>query len=240
MNFEGMNQEQLVEVILKQTEELKATRELNEILKVKVEMEGKFGVYRDDAGEEKLQKELLYAKESKKSLVVTFVDFDNLKYVNNNFGHSEGNEYLISVVDIMKENIRGNDFIFKYGGDEFPAIYRVDRIKNLVVTNENFKIEYSSRFQDGDFRKKIQFMYSGRLQRVVFEFWGSSVEAVLDRIPSAKISKQYEGKYLIEAEVYGDGIIMWLLSQGSNVKVLSPQRLVDKIKAEVVKLNSLY
>lgn len=125
-------------------------------------------------------------------------------------------------------------------GYEFPAIYRVDRIKSLIVTDENFAIEYSSRFQDGDFRKKIQFMYSGRLQRVVFEFWGTSVEAVLDRIPTAKISKQYEGKYLIEAEVYGDGIIMWLLSQGGNVKVLSPQRVVDKIKVEIEKLNSLY
>lgn len=125
-------------------------------------------------------------------------------------------------------------------GYEFPAIYRVDRIKSLIVTDENFTIEYSSRFQDGDFRKKIQFMYSGRLQRVVFEFWGTSVEAVLDRIPTAKITKQYEGKYLIEAEVYGDGIIMWLLSQGGNVKVLSPERVVDKIKVEIEKLNSLY
>lgn len=125
-------------------------------------------------------------------------------------------------------------------GYEFPAIYRIDRIEKLIVTNDNFKVEYSKRFQDGDFRKRIQFMYAGRLQRVVFEFGGTSVEAVLDRIPTAKIVKQDQGKYLIEAEVYGDGIIMWLLSQGSNVKVLSPQRLVDKIKGEIEKLYSYY
>lgn len=125
-------------------------------------------------------------------------------------------------------------------GYEFPAIYRVDRIEKLKIMEEKFKVEYSKRFQDGDFRKKIQFMYAGRLQRIAFEFSGSSVEAVLDRIPTARIVNQGEGKYLIEAELYGDGIIMWLLSQGSNVKVISPQRLVDKIKEEVEKLYSYY
>jgi predicted DNA-binding transcriptional regulator YafY len=44
------------------------------------------------------------------------------------------------------------------------------------------------------------------------------------------------GISVIEAEVYGDGIKMFLLSQGSWVKVLAPQELVDEISDEIQKM----
>lgn len=160
MNFEGMSQEQLVEVILKQTEELKSTRELNEALKVKVEMEGKFGVFRDYVGEEKLQKELIYARESKKSLVVTFIDFDNLKYVNDNFGHTEGNEYLISIINIMKENIRGNDFIFKYGGDEFVVVFLGTTLNKVKKAWDRVLAAISGLNHNSDYSKSISYGFA--------------------------------------------------------------------------------
>ena len=47
-------------------------------------------------------------------------------------------------------------------------------------------------------------------------------------------------KYLIEAETYGDGIKMWLLSQGSWVKVTAPQEFVEEMRTEISKLSGLY
>lgn len=49
-----------------------------------------------------------------------------------------------------------------------------------------------------------------------------------------------DGKYLIEAETYGDGIKMWLLSQGAWVKVVSPAELVDEMKTEIEKMMEKY
>lgn len=51
-------------------------------------------------------------------------------------------------------------------------------------------------------------MYSGELQRITFEFSGPSLEAVLDRIPTAEIISDKDGVYKICAEVYGNGIQM--------------------------------
>ena len=48
------------------------------------------------------------------------------------------------------------------------------------------------------------------------------IEPVLDRLPTATILEQDFDKYVIEAEVYGKGIVMWLFSQSSSIKVLSP------------------
>ena len=46
------------------------------------------------------------------------------------------------------------------------------------------------------------------------------MEAVLDRLPTAKILEEKDGIYTISAEVFGKGIDMWLRSQGDMVEVI--------------------
>lgn len=104
--------------------------------------------------------------------------------------------------------------------DSFPTIYRIDRIKSMKILDERFHIPYSSRFEEGEFRKRIQFMYGGKLQKIKFRYSGSSVEAVLDRLPTAQILDETDGVYTISAEVFGKGIDMWLRSQGDAVEVI--------------------
>lgn len=102
--------------------------------------------------------------------------------------------------------------------DIFPTIYRIDRIKSFTVTEESFRVPYKDRFQEGEFRKRVQFMYGGRLQTVKFTYSGPSVEAVLDRLPTAEIIGEKDGVYTVRAEVFGSGIDMWLRSQGEYVE----------------------
>jgi hypothetical protein len=63
-------------------------------------------------------------------------------------------------------------------------------------------------------------MYGGKLRRVKFEYTGFSIESVLDRIPTAVVLDENEGRYIVSAEVFGDGIDMWLRSQGDKIKLL--------------------
>lgn len=104
--------------------------------------------------------------------------------------------------------------------DSFPTIYRIDRIKSLKILDERFHIPYSSRFEEGEFRKRIQFMYGGNLQKVKFRYTGTDIDAVLDRLPTAKILDEDNGVYTVSAEVFGKGIDMWLRSQGDQVSIL--------------------
>ena len=108
---------------------------------------------------------------------------------------------------------------FKEEETEFPTIFRVDRIKDMESTGNTFHIPYADRFKDGEFRKRVQFMYPGPLRRVKFTYSGPSVEAVLDRLPTAQILEEKDGVYTITAEAYGIGIDMWLGSQGDKVKL---------------------
>ncbi len=102
----------------------------------------------------------------------------------------------------------------------YPTVFRVDRIIKMENTKEKFQIPYSDRFNDGEFRKRVFFMYPGELKRIKFEYTGPSVEAILDKIPTAEIIKTEGSKYTLVAECYGKGIDMWLRTQGDSVKIL--------------------
>lgn len=54
-------------------------------------------------------------------------------------------------------------------------------------------------------------------ERIKFKYTGPSIEAVLDRLPTAKIVKKADDGYIMEAEVFGKGIEMWMRSQGEYI-----------------------
>lgn len=151
-----------------------------------------------------------------------YVEMDYLRTKDKNVVHrkvqpvailfSEYYFYLTAFID--DEEVRKD---FDVLNDSFPTIYRIDRIKSLKILDERFHIPYSSRFEEGEFRKRIQFMYGGKLQRVTFKYTGTDVDAVLDKLPTAKILDEEDGAYTISAEVFGKGIDMWLRSQGDLV-----------------------
>lgn len=125
--------------------------------------------------------------------------------------------YFYLTAFIADEEVRKD---FDVLNDSFPTIYRIDRIKSWKALDERFHIPYSSRFEEGEFRKRIQFMYGGKLQKVTFQYTGTDVDAVLDRLPTAKILNEEDGAYTIHAEVFGSGIDMWLRSQGNHVRIM--------------------
>ncbi|MBU5432191.1 YafY family protein [Intestinimonas sp. MSJ-38] len=110
---------------------------------------------------------------------------------------------------------------FENPDDLFPTIYRIDRIRSFRVTEEHFAVPYKDRFQEGEFRKRVQFMYGGKLEHIKFKYTGPSIEAVLDRLPTAEIVEQDEDGWLVTAEVFGKGIDMWLRSQGENIQTIN-------------------
>ena len=123
--------------------------------------------------------------------------------------------YLVAYIDGIDK-----DKAFQNPNDTFPTIYRVDRLKSIKVLNEHFAVPYNDRFEEGEFRKRIQFMYGGRLQKVKFRYSGADIDAVLDRLPTAQVLAEKEGVYIVSAEVFGSGIEMWMRSQGDNIKIL--------------------
>jgi len=134
-------------------------------------------------------------------------------------------------------------YLIAFKADEMPEnpiYFRVDRIKCITEHRRKFTKADTPAFDEGLLREQSLFMWPGKHRTIRFQFTGPSVQAALDKLPTARIIERKGSMYTLEAEVYGDGIKMWLLSQGSWVKVTSPAEFVDEMREEVEKMRKLY
>lgn len=146
-------------------------------------------------------------------------------------------EYYFYLNAYIVEKDESGKYVHKYN---YPAIFRIDRIKDYKQLDEKFKTVYTNRFEEGEFRKRIQFMYAGHLMTIKLKFYGENPEPILDRLPTARVVEQYDHECIIEAEVYGKGCLMWLLSQGDKVEILRPEKLRDEMKSTLQKMLERY
>lgn len=66
--------------------------------------------------------QLKVADRQKKGLFLLYADFDNLKKINDKFGHNEGSRALVETAKILKKHFRKSDIMARMGGDEFAII----------------------------------------------------------------------------------------------------------------------
>ncbi len=78
----------------------------------------------DDA----LEREAARADRGGTSLCIALIDIDNFKKINDAFGHQVGDIVLVHLVAIIRETIRANDLIGRYGGEEFLLLLPDSRI----------------------------------------------------------------------------------------------------------------
>ena len=129
---------------------------------------------------------------------------------------------------------------FEADGDAtIPKYFRVDRIKHITEHRKTFTVSDAPDFDEGLLRRRSLFMWPGKLRTIRFEYTGPSVQAALDKLPTAKIIDRCKNGYVLEADVYGYGIKMWLLSQG-GVKVLESAEFVEEIKKEIELMRNQY
>ncbi len=89
----------------------------------------------------------------KKRLLFLYIDMDNLKWINDNCGHKEGDRALITLSNILRNTFRNSDIIARMGGDEFVILVEstdgnekmlLDRLKeNIRHHNNKLTIDYN-------------------------------------------------------------------------------------------------
>jgi len=114
------------------------------------------GIYNRQLALDLLQSNINEMKTGGPVFTCCYLDINDLKYVNDNFGHAEGDEYILSVVSVIKGAIRQTDIFARMAGDEFLIIFPkcvsrivenimetvVNKLEVITATNEN-EIRYS-------------------------------------------------------------------------------------------------
>ena len=66
--------------------------------------------------------QLRVSDREKRNLVLIYIDLNNMKIINDNFGHEEGDRALIDTANILRKSFRGSDVLGRLGGDEFAVL----------------------------------------------------------------------------------------------------------------------
>lgn len=99
--------------------------------------------------EDFLHRTLAAAKRYKETGIIAYIDLDNFKQVNDQYGHAAGDKVLYTVASILKDNVRASDLVARLGGDEFVVVLvrcglkdgqrHIDRLNSAI---EDTVVEY--------------------------------------------------------------------------------------------------
>lgn len=91
--------------------------------------------------DEAMAREAARAERNGTSLCAALIDIDNFKKINDAHGHQVGDIVLVHLVAIIKETIRGNDLIGRYGGEEFLLLLPDSRIDEATAATARLQRE---------------------------------------------------------------------------------------------------
>ena len=88
---------------------------------------------------EKLNNEILCFKRTKKPFTLLMFDIDNLKYINDTYGHDVGDQVLVLTSSKISSRLRATDVLARWGGDEFFIILPETNLKNATILAEELR-----------------------------------------------------------------------------------------------------
>jgi diguanylate cyclase (GGDEF)-like protein len=97
---------------------------------------------------ELLDEEIRVARTSDKTSALLFIDLDQFKCVNDMFGHAAGDHLLIHVAEQLRANVRKDDVVSRFGGDEFMVLIRDVGLKEVKGICEALLRLREHRFED--------------------------------------------------------------------------------------------
>ena len=122
----------------------------NSLLYKKVEYNANYdsltGIYNRRKVIEKIN-ELRDSLEEEDNYYISMIDIDNFKSINDLYGHNMGDNVLIKVAKTIKDSIKEEDILGRYGGEEFILIFHdndgnyIDNINQIRMRIENLNIK---------------------------------------------------------------------------------------------------
>lgn len=139
-----------------------------------------------------LDRELARAARRKSSLAVFMIDVDHFKNFNDRHSHATGDTVLREVARVLQANVRAEDIVCRYGGEEFTVILpdipediALERATNLRIGVEMLRTEI-----DEDLYTEITISIGVAL----FPGHGNTSEALLRQADSALYRAKHEGR----------------------------------------------
>lgn len=140
----------------------------------------------DDA----MAREVARAERNGTNLCIALIDIDNFKMINDSVGHQVGDIVLVHLVAIIKETIRTNDLIGRYGGEEFLLLLPESRIDEATSVLARLQRELASKPVSWGNQKLLVTFSAGVATRCM----GESEATLINRADQALYEAKRVGK----------------------------------------------
>lgn len=87
-------------------------------------------------GEEHARQQIDSAQSNHQPLCLAVIDFDNFKQINDLYGHQKGDEVLIFGAQLLRQSLRQDDFVYRWGGEEFVALFPNTRLEDIETVTD--------------------------------------------------------------------------------------------------------
>ncbi len=158
------------------------------------------GIMNRRMGFQKLDELIEGAKEEFIEFVLCFLDINNLKSVNDTYGHSEGDRYIRTLCGMIQNELNEEDLFFRIGGDEFIVVFRQ---KNKYQA-ENIWNEIIKQFDESNLQK--EFSYQIMASHGIFYF-RTGMDINLEQMIEMADKQMYEEKQRFKKEYQDNGEI---------------------------------
>ena len=85
------------------------------------------------------------AMENGRPLTLLMLDIDHFKRFNDSWGHHTGDEVLKLVAQTLKETVKGQDVVARYGGDEFAIVLPETQLDDAIIVGNNIRRAFERR-----------------------------------------------------------------------------------------------
>lgn len=149
--------------------------------------------------QEMLGVEFARARRAKCSLAILMMDCDQLKYINDFYGHKVGDDALVHIANVIRDSTRAGDIACRYGGDEFVVVLNNVTQETAYQRAENLR----SRIAAVPISSQAdQVFVHVSVGIAVFPLHGSQAEPLLQRADQALYAAKHRGKN--QVLVYND------------------------------------
>ncbi len=165
--------------------------------KEEVLIDGLTQIYNRKAFDQKITDFFKKKSKKKRSFTLIMIDIDYFKKVNDEYGHTVGDEILKRVARTIKETFRLNDFVARYGGEEFSVM--IDRIDSHYIMNvcERLRMEIEAI----NFTVNDETIPTSASIGIAFSKHSDTPKKLIDRADSALYLAKDSGRNTIKSEV---------------------------------------
>lgn len=186
-NFFGKNEFSLLELLINHTAESLKRIQLQRELMVQAMHDPLTKVYNRFYLFQELERFYSYTRRYKRPVAFLMIDVNDLKHINDHYGHQVGDEVLKTVANLLREGARDVDTIVRYGGDEFLIMLPETGPQVEIVKKRILKRAEEWNQSDNAFKFPVTFA-------IGTAFWDTNGKETLEEILTRADVAMYKNK----------------------------------------------